>query len=258
MGRGARCRRRLTVGTHGREGGVQYFIHVVGVRKSWYQRNVRINSAFPFLPTDHSAAAAAGLHRLVCVVERLRGLLQAPHQSPPAFQPAAALVHRQGLIYPRIYSLAHLSQCRVPQADALPLSRPIPVYVDVSCASRPLALSCADDPTTFLFPRLPNASEVSLELVRVAKVRAGGWKRETSAVLQTFPVASLAAAAPTWLQDNDNPGGKGGGSESSCYSATLSLRCPPVFETQLITSKVQVRPWRQVLGVLKFIRCLCF
>jgi hypothetical protein len=43
---------------HSWQGGrVQYFIHLVAVRKSWYQRNVRINSAFPFLPADHSTAA---------------------------------------------------------------------------------------------------------------------------------------------------------------------------------------------------------
>ncbi len=208
-----------------RDGGkVQYFIRVVGVRepKTWTRFDIIIDSAFSFLPFDHSAAATTDFTAWTApwtVSEVSFRLRSNPLQlfSPPA------LVH---------------VKCRVPETDTLPLSRPIPVFVDVTCTSRPLDLSCADDPTTFLFPRLPRASEVSLELVGVTKADArGGWKCKITAVLQKFPVALLPAAAPTWLQDNDNPK-KGRWSESSSYSATLTLRCSPVFQTELITYKV--------------------
>jgi hypothetical protein len=37
-------------------GAVKYYIHAVAERRSWYQRNTRLNQAFPFLPLDYSPA----------------------------------------------------------------------------------------------------------------------------------------------------------------------------------------------------------
>jgi hypothetical protein len=37
-------------------GAVKYYIHIVAERRGWFQRNTRVNEAFPFLPHDYTPA----------------------------------------------------------------------------------------------------------------------------------------------------------------------------------------------------------
>ena len=48
-------------GTTRTGGSVQYYLHAVAARKSWYQRNIRIDHVFPFLPFDRTAAPSFSL-----------------------------------------------------------------------------------------------------------------------------------------------------------------------------------------------------
>jgi hypothetical protein len=197
------------------------------------------HSFLPTIPPQHRLILRSGRGRGRHIQSHSKCDQMSSSSSP---QPRSSM-SRYTAILPLFPLLTPSQKLKLPEADALPICRPIPAQLDITCRSKPLPASSSDDPSKFQFPRLPNSADVTLELVRIATVRAGGRKRVVTTSLQAFPVHVAKeineTSKPLWLPEYDEPD-KGRWTENMSYATTLFLRCPPSFETKHIISKVRL------------------
>ncbi|KIJ47892.1 hypothetical protein M422DRAFT_248480 [Sphaerobolus stellatus SS14] len=139
-------------GRYDNGGAVIYYVHAVGVRQKWYKINIRVDEIFPFIPFDTSPAAFYPV---------------------PSWNSEWGVHQNSDKVRKGLFSHSGLVNAAIilPTMPTIPLFKPIPIKIKVTCRSKPLPISAADDPASFEFPRNPKVSDVDLTLHQRVKVK---------------------------------------------------------------------------------------
>jgi hypothetical protein len=133
---------------------------------------------------------------------------------------------------------------------ALPLFKPIPILITVTCKSKLLSESeAASDPTTFKFPRNPQVNDLEIALCLHSKIRAGIHRRTREDLYDlltregktghgTPAVVNFSSTDPVWELDGMKPG-KGRWVESTTFNHVMIFRTPPQFTSQILSTSVE-------------------
>jgi hypothetical protein len=140
-------------------------------------------------------------------------------------------------------------QVQLPLVESLPLFTGIPIRILITCYSKPAPSSQSFNAASFTFPRIPNVSDIRLELFQSTRIIAGVHKqqcRQSYGYIGGFGCEDKSASItsetkdPVWIPD-EHRADKGRWMESVAYSTHFSLQCPTPVRTRLIKSEVRIR-----------------
>ena len=142
---------------------------------------------------------------------------------------------------------------------SLPLFKPIPIRIKVTCRSKPLPLSAANDPKSFEFPRNPKVTDIDFTLrTRLRLSYRRGLTSVTRVIEDDMGLQAgfglpnnvgerdtwgknieVVISPPTWSIDKEDPK-KGFWSEDVTFSSLLYLRCPPPIHLMNLSTAVRL------------------
>ncbi|KIJ47898.1 hypothetical protein M422DRAFT_248486 [Sphaerobolus stellatus SS14] len=211
----------------GRTGGsIQYYLHVVGVRKPWYKVNIRINQAFPFLPVDRSLPPPAEPN----VADEWE-----------AYTSSAEI--KKGFMSSKGVGYV-TSEFYLPKMARIPLFRGIPIRLRFICASKSLPSSSSKSVDQFDFPRIPVRASIELTLREKCMVTAQGYNEDCKVVLDSQGSFGTSLrpdqvrskiTEPHWVEDEEE---KGHWVEEVDYWSTIVFRRPTPFTSNSISTSV--------------------
>ncbi|KIJ47894.1 hypothetical protein M422DRAFT_248482 [Sphaerobolus stellatus SS14] len=225
-------------GTRENGGAVVYYVHAVGRRRKWYKRNIHVDEIFPCIPSDTGPSVLYSL---------------------PSWNGGWDMHQNSEKVKKGIFSHSGLVTAAIilPSMPSIPLFKPIPINLKVTCRSKSLPLSAANNPRSFEYPRNPKVSDIdfilysrltikhSTQVTRVIEEEIGhqaGFglpdgvrERDTRG-----KHVDIAISPPVWTIDKGDPN-KGYWSEEITFSSLLFLRCPPPIRTRQLNTTMSLK-----------------
>ncbi|KIJ28950.1 hypothetical protein M422DRAFT_37149 [Sphaerobolus stellatus SS14] len=182
---------------------ITYYIRAVGVAGRWYSFNVSAEQYFYVVPVDTSPAP-----RYAKALSNWMG--------------GWVTYGQRDNVRKSIFSWSSGSvnlKIRLPAVPTYPRLCPLPIVIEITCKSPPLALSCSSQPESFEFPRNPSLENIDIQLYSDLVLRDSAIESETitEKIASGFNISGygnhhgwckdveISRSAPTWAVDPNKP-----------------------------------------------------